>query len=144
MIQRLVPSSALCLGLILLFSAKTLDAQLTIRVSLASDGSQANGHSLSPSISADGRFVAFASLASNLVPGDTPGTNDVFLYNRETGQIQRIATGMGNSGVLGTSLSADGRFLAYTYAAPVSGVYQVYVYDRITGLTECASVAMNG
>ncbi len=51
------------------------------RISVASDGTQANGDSAVPSISADGRYVAFASLASNLVPDDTNDTWDVFVYD---------------------------------------------------------------
>ena len=66
------------------------------RVSVAANGTQGNGHSTSPSISADGRYVAFYSNASNLVPGDTNGTSDVFVYDRQTDTIERV------------SLAADG------------------------------------
>ncbi len=51
----------------------------TIRVSVDSAGTEGNGLSVSPALSADGRFVAFASLASNLVAGDTNSVQDVFL-----------------------------------------------------------------
>ena len=51
----------------------------TVRVSVDSAGAEGNGGSFSPSISADGRFVAFASIASNLVAGDTNNAVDVFL-----------------------------------------------------------------
>lgn len=54
----------------------------TTRVSVASDGTQGDGESQLPSISADGRYVAFASEASNLVPGDTNGWSDVFVHDR--------------------------------------------------------------
>jgi len=57
----------------------------TTRVSNAPDGSRANGFSFLPSISADGRYVAFESYASNLVPGDTNSTVDVFLHDRGAG-----------------------------------------------------------
>ena len=66
------------------------------RVSLAADGTQSNGYSAYPSISADGRYVAFNSTASNLVPGDTNAQQDVFVYDRQTDSIQRV------------SLAADG------------------------------------
>jgi Tol biopolymer transport system component len=54
----------------------------TALVSLANDGRQGNGYSGYPSISADGRFVAFISEATNLVTGDTNGHQDIFLRNR--------------------------------------------------------------
>ena len=52
---------------------------ITERVSVASDGTQANGRSFRPSTSADGRFVAFESLATNLVAGDTNSSQDIFV-----------------------------------------------------------------
>jgi len=55
---------------------------LTSRVSLASDGSQGDVISAGAAISADGRYVAFASAADNLVPGDTNGRWDVFIRDR--------------------------------------------------------------
>ena len=63
----------------------------TIRVSVSSSGSQANGSSLVSSISSDGRFVAFHSNASNLVPSDTNGLTDIFVHDLQTGQIQRVS-----------------------------------------------------
>jgi Tol biopolymer transport system component len=56
----------------------------TIRVSVASDATQTNAASSWPSISADGRSIAFESFASNLVPNDTNGTSDVFVHERST------------------------------------------------------------
>src|SRR5947208_15406502 len=64
---------------------------LTDRVSVATDGADARGPSFFPSISADGRYVAFHSNASNLVPGDTNGTSDVFVYDRITDRTERIS-----------------------------------------------------
>ena len=69
----------------------SLSPGTTERVSVASDGTQANGVSLTPSISADGRFVAFASHASNLVPGDTNGNVDVFVHDRQTGMSEIVS-----------------------------------------------------
>src|SRR5688572_30493508 len=57
-------------------------AVITQRVSIDSAGIQGNGTSLDASLSADGRFVAFASGATNLVPGDTNGAWDVFVHDR--------------------------------------------------------------
>jgi hypothetical protein len=53
------------------------------RVSVASDGTEGNSYSQWPNISADGRYVAFFSFASNLVPGDTNGWTDVFVAVRQ-------------------------------------------------------------
>jgi Tol biopolymer transport system component len=91
-------------------------------VSVASDGTQGNSHSAFPSISADGRYVAFSSLASNLVPGDTNGIGDVFVHDRVTGQTTRVS--VASDGTDGndhswcpTSISADGRYVAFEYLA---------------------------
>ena len=59
---------------------------ITERVSVNSAGQQANGTSVSPAISADGRFVAFVSMASNLVAGDTNDLPDTFVHDRQTGE----------------------------------------------------------
>ena len=67
---------------VVLLTAGTAAAATTERVSVASDGVQANSSSIRPSISAAGRFVAFKSTASNLVPGDTNGTGDIFVHDR--------------------------------------------------------------
>jgi Tol biopolymer transport system component len=58
---------------------------------MASDGTEGNGHSREPSISADGRYVAFRSWASNLVVGDTNGAWDVFVHDRHTGETFLIS-----------------------------------------------------
>src|SRR5439155_1871946 len=64
---------------------------ITGRVSVASDGSQGNSWSETPSISADGRFVAFTSFATNLVSGDTNGTFDVFVRDSCTANGNPVA-----------------------------------------------------
>src|SRR3989442_15756675 len=84
----------------------------TERVSVDSAGTQGNAGSSQPSISADGRFVAFTSDATNLVPGDTNGAEDVFVHDRLTGTTERVSvdsTGtQGNSfNIFGPSISAD-------------------------------------
>jgi Tol biopolymer transport system component len=65
----------------------------TMRVSVSSAGTEANGPSRNPSISADGVMVAFESTASNLVDGDNNGVNDVFVHNRITKQTKRVSVG---------------------------------------------------
>ncbi len=77
----------LCLGL-LLGGALPAGAGVTMRVSVTSDGTQGNLWSYGPSLSADGRYVAFASWASTLMPRDTNGTWDVFVHNRTTEVFQ--------------------------------------------------------
>lgn len=122
----------------------------TIRVSMSSTGEQANNSSFSPSISADGQFVAFDSDASNLVPNDTNESyepyrgRDVFVHDRQTGQITRISvssTGaQADNGSLNPRISADGMVVAFdSYATNLvanSGTtFPVYVHDRQTGQT---------
>ncbi|MBN2582742.1 MAG: PD40 domain-containing protein, partial [Planctomycetes bacterium] len=86
-------------------------------VSMAYDGSAANDHSGSISLSADGRYVVFSSEASNLVPGDTNGEEDVFVYDRQTGTMRLVSTGysglQGNGESWRPVISADGQFVAF-------------------------------
>ncbi len=89
----------------------------TRRVSIASDGSQGNASSREPAISADGRFVAFESWASNLVPNDTNGIGDIFVHDRETGETRRVSIAadgsQGNASSREPVISADGRHIAF-------------------------------
>jgi Tol biopolymer transport system component len=75
-------------------------------------------HSGSPSISADGRLVAFDSWESNLVPGDTNGRFDIFVFDRQTHTTERVSRSsagvQGNNDSIGPSISADGRMVAFT------------------------------
>ena len=119
----------------------------TSRISVAADGEQAaDGDSFFPSISADGRFVAFMSTASNLVEGDTNGLSDVFVHDRQTGQTSRInVTSGGAQATDGDSydpaISADGRFVAFESGASnlvkrdKNGSFDVFVHDRQTAVT---------
>jgi Tol biopolymer transport system component len=126
----------------------------TVRVSVASDGTQGNDVSWQPSISADGRFVAFASRASNLVSGDTNGTWDVFVRDRLTGQTTRVSVASdgkeGNAFSFLPLISADGRFVAFTSEASnlvpgdTNHHWDVFVHDRLTGQTTMVSVASDG
>ncbi|WP_198136339.1 TolB family protein [Roseiflexus sp. RS-1] len=126
----------------------------TIRVSVASDGTQANGGSFTPSISADGRYVAFASIAVNLVSGDTNGVQDIFVHDRQTGQTTRVSVASGGAQANGPSfdpsISADGRYVAFASLATnlVSGdtnnEQDIFVHDRQTGQTTRVSVATGG
>ncbi len=117
------------------------------RVSVADDGTQGNSSSDSPSLSKDGRFVAFASNASNLVSHDPDWMPDVFVYDRQTRTIKRI--GVPDDGTHGDalsfspSLSANGRLVAFL-AKFISGACRVYVYDLESGTTEEVGVPRDG
>jgi Tol biopolymer transport system component len=107
-----------------------------------------------PSISASGRFVAFESTASNLVPGDGNGTSDVFVRDRKRGKTRRAslssAGAEGNGSSHSASISADGRFVAfYSFASNLvagdgNGFFDVFVRDRKSGKTRRVSVRSNG
>ena len=126
----------------------------TTRVSVDSSGIQGDSVSLSPSLSADGRVVAFESLASNLAAGDTNGVEDVFVHDRVSGITRRVSVGSaGNQGDLDSfaaALSADARAVAFQslasnlVAGDTNGVEDVYVHDLVTGLTARASVGSGG
>jgi Ca2+-binding RTX toxin-like protein len=90
----------------------------TTLVSVDSAGNPGNRDSVSPSISADGRFVAFVSSSSNLVPGDTNNTRDIFVRDTLTNTTTRVsvdsAGNQGNTSSDSPSISADGRFVAFS------------------------------
>src|SRR5450759_4351083 len=130
-VMELVPRVALCLALVSSIVGTSLPVAAaaaggvgsTARVSTDSNGAEGNHRSGSQSISADGRYVAFESIASNLVPGDTNGTSDVFVKDTATGMTRRVSTdsngaeGNGDSWnptISGNpSISADGRYVAF-------------------------------
>jgi Tol biopolymer transport system component len=94
----------------------------TVRVSVASDGRQGDGPSDGPSLSADGRYVAFNSSASNLVAGDTNRHLDVFVRDLTTGTtIRADVQGGGKQARVGGDYpqrSANGRFVAFESGSP--------------------------
>ncbi len=126
----------------------------TERVSVDGAASQADGSSGEPAISADGRFVAFESTASNLVPGDANGQSDVFVRDRQAGATERVsvdsAGGQADSESSEPAISADGRFVAFASAASnlvsgdTNGKSDVFVHDRQTGIIELVSVDSSG
>ena len=129
-------------------------AQVTRIVSVDSAEALANDWSSEPSISADGRYVAFQSTATNLVPGDTNGVTDVFVRDLVAGTTEIVS--VDSSGVIGNndsrypSISADGRYVAFqSYATnliPSDAYfdYDVYLHDRVTGTTEKVNLRSNG
>lgn len=126
----------------------------TTRVSVSSTGVQGDDMSYRPTISADGRYVAFESLATNLVASDTNGWRDVFVFDRTTAQTTRVSVsttgGQANGASYSAFLSADGRFIAFASQATTlvpgfgNGLSQVYVRDRVNGLTTSVSYAALG
>ena len=115
------------------------------RVSVAPDGKEGNGFSAGGSLSADGRYTAFTSKATNLVPGDTNGVQDVFVRDLKTGETRRVSVGADGGQADGASsdasISADGRHVVFSSEAgnlapgDTEG-YHVYVRDLDTGVTE--------
>jgi Tol biopolymer transport system component len=110
-------------------------------------GTFPSGPSVEASISESGRFVAFSSLAANLVPNDTNDAQDVFVVDRRTGHTTRLPLPGGGAVPAGgrafdPSISADGGTVAFTYQAPplllVVGTI-VLVWDRSTGKTTIVS-----
>ena len=120
------------------------------RVSVSASGTEGNGVCGGPSISADGRYVAFNSGADNLVPGDANGGMDVFVYDRQSGSIERVSVdSLGSEGDFASSspsISADGRWVAFRSGATnlVAGdsndYADIFVYDRQTDSVERVSV----
>ncbi|NEQ41149.1 MAG: DUF4347 domain-containing protein [Okeania sp. SIO3I5] len=124
------------------------------RVSVDSSGNEANGVSTSPAISSDGRFVAFSSVADNLVSGDTNDAQDVFVHDRQTGITSLVSVNsageVGNA-LSGTpSISGDGRFIAFSSTADnlvpedTNEARDIFVHDRQTGITSLVSVNSAG
>ncbi|MBI1851132.1 MAG: PD40 domain-containing protein [Planctomycetes bacterium] len=150
-------------GLAFVFAfTSTALAQTTTRVSVDSAGRQGTLTSAYPAISADGRWVAFASTAPDLVAGDTNAAADVFLHDRLTHATTRIVAsasgteGDGPSagdfrlGDSGPSISANGRFIAFHSGATnlvpddVNGQWDVFVHDRDAGTNVRVSVSSSG
>ncbi len=136
-----------------IFVHDTQTAAVT-RVSVDSSGKQANQPSLDPAISADGRYVAFRSMASNLVNGDTNNRWDIFAHDRQTGATTRVSVATGGTQANGDSnalaISGDGRYVAFDSAASnlvtgdTNNWEDVFVHDRQTGKTERVSVGASG
>lgn len=129
-------------------------SHVTRRVSVGPHGRQGDGSSDEAAISADGRYVAFVSEASNLVPGDTNGVADVFVRDRKLHVTRRVSVGrhgrQANDFSVWPSLSANGRYVAFASDAThlVTGdtnrVIDVFVRDRKHHVTSRVSVGRHG
>jgi Tol biopolymer transport system component len=125
----------------------------TERISVSSDEVQGNSGSNTPSITPDGRYVCFISLASNLVPGDTNGCEDVFVRDLLLGTTTRVSLGdqgqQGNSSTTYGAISANGRWVAFSSFAnnfipgDTNDAFDTFVRDLQTGTTQRVSVDSN-
>lgn len=126
----------------------------TTRVSVDSTGTEGNRDSTDPSISGDGRYVAFRSFASNLVAGDNNGQLDIFVHDTVSGTTSRVSVssaGMeGNNGSALTAISEDGRYVAFVSSAStlveddLNSLTDIFVHDRGTGITSRVSLDSQG
>ena len=136
---------------------RDLQSGTTTLVSVNQAGTASgNGFSENPLISADGRFVAFVSEASDLVASDTNGQPDVFLRDLQTGttalvSINLAGTDSGNDRSLIPAISADGRFVAFVSEASdlvaksdTNNTFDVFVRDLQTGTTTLVGVNQAG
>lgn len=124
------------------------------RVSVDGGGLESSGDSYYPAVSTDGRYVTFYSGAADLVPGDTNGVNDIFIFDRTSDTIERVS--VDNEGVQGNghsynpAVSADGRYVAFYSTASnlvpgdTNGAYDIFVFDRTTDTIERVSVGADG
>lgn len=126
----------------------------TERVSVSTAGGQTSDSSESASISADGRFVAFASYAPELVPGDSNGARDIFVRDRFLSLTERVSVSssgvQANDGSRDPAVSADGRFVVFSsdatnlVAGDTNNSEDVFVRDRQLGTIERVSVSSAG
>ena len=131
---------------------RDLVAGTTTLVSVSTNGGPANGASTDPVMTPDGRYVAFISRASNLVPGDTNGIPDIFVRDLVAGTNCLVSVGaLLPSGSVSPIMAApvitpDGRYVAFfslatnlAPAVPGTSKGEVYVRDRLMGTTTWAS-----
>jgi hypothetical protein len=133
---------------------RTTDTDTPITVSTS--GGEPDGNSLltSSSISGNGRYVAFSSSATNLIQNDTNGVEDVFVYDLQTDEVNRISLalngGQANGTSYGGSISTNGRYVAFISAASnlvsgdTNGVTDVFVRDLQTSMTTRVSINNSG
>lgn len=136
---------------------RDLRSEFTQRVSVDSVGVQANGASSDSALSADGRYVAFVSAATNLIDGGTDdnASNDVFVHDRLLGDTTRVSVGKrgleSNGPSSDPAISPDGRYVVFSSLATnlIEGVTppaarHVYLHDTLFGTTELVSVDTGG
>src|SRR6266542_6249384 len=131
-------------------------AGVTERVSVSTDGQQGtdiSGRLSRPAVNADGRVVAFDSLAPNLVPDDGNRTVDIFVRDRNAATTERVSVNNRGRGANRDSsypaISGDGRFVAFHSFADNLGAdnpsfFDVFLRDRETSKTKLISIASDG
>ncbi len=124
----------------------------TQRVNIANDGSEANGGSVNPYISANGRYVVFQSAANNLVSGDTNGSIDIFVRDLVNNTTQRVNVAndafgtQANGDSENPTISANGRYVFFeSYAnnlvsGDTNGSEDIFVRDLLAETTDRVSV----
>ncbi|MBF0160387.1 MAG: PD40 domain-containing protein [Magnetococcales bacterium] len=128
---------------------RDLATNTTTRISIASSNTQANNDSLSPSLSTDGRSIAFVSEATNLVANDSNGRTDIFVRDLQANTTLGV-TLQGNGDSDAPVLSADGRFVAFTSKASnlvtndTNGRTDIFVYDRMTNAFSRVNISSGG
>lgn len=125
-----------------------------IRISVNSSDVEGNGNSTAPIISADGKYVAFQSDATNLVAADTNQKTDIFLYSREADTLIRISTNSvaveGNGASTAPKISEDGRYTVFQSDATnlidsdANGKSDIFLYDRQTPAISRVSLNSSG
>ena len=133
---------------------RDVSAGTTHRVSISSSGAQSNGPSYDPSISADGRYIAFQAAAPNLVANDSNQTWDIYVRDTVAHTLRRVSTtaggGQANGGSLSPQISRDGRFVVFhSFATNLIAndhnvVADVYRKNLQTGAIQRASVSSTG
>ncbi|MEN4006157.1 MAG: hypothetical protein PQ975_06245, partial [Methanobacterium sp.] len=120
----------------------------TTRVSVATNGTESGGYSSyiafisgGPSISSDGRYIAFSSSATNLVVNDTIGHLDVFVHDRLLNTTTLVSVSSEGSWSHSPSISADGRYIAFVWSDYCGVRGDIFVYDQISGTLESVSVS---
>jgi Tol biopolymer transport system component len=128
-------------------------AGTTELLSTSVTGGFGNEYSANPTISANGRYVAFTSLASNMVFGEVNSGGDVFIRDRATGRtdvVNRSSSGAQGNGGFGSAISADGRFVAFMSSASNlvpgdrNGTTDLFLRDLSRGTTVLVNVSMKG
>jgi len=139
-------------------------AHTTELITLAEDGSPANESSGSHSVSSDGRWVVFMSIASNLVAGDTHDQSDVFVHDRQTDRTTLVSMAQdgtsGNGMSMDANISADGRWITFASTADdlvpeidehtgeniadTNGMVDIFVYDRLGESIRRVSLSSDG
>ncbi|MBK8987631.1 MAG: PD40 domain-containing protein [Chloroflexi bacterium] len=148
---NLVPGDSNDVRDIMLYDRVTKETRL---ISRPVGGGQSSGLSNPARISADGRYIVFRSFASNLVPNDSNGTADIFVYDRISESLEMVSvssTGQqANAEGKDPAICGDGRYIVFTSEAtnlvpiPHNGQRQVFLRDRLTQTTHLVTVGLGG